>query len=192
MGFRRSRRSVGALLVAAVALTLGLAPSAAAGPLDACAQRVIRDWYSGGRIDDVYPLACYRAAIRALPADVLQYSNADQDIRRALAFARRGRSDPGNTAPPTATAPKPTGAPEQARSTPKPQQSSSASSPKATPAPSTAPVARQAVSQPREAPVVAGTSVSTASVPYPILVLAALAGVLLAAGAAGWLSQRRD
>ena len=30
---------------------------------------------------------------RALPADVLQYSDADRDIARALAFARRGRDD---------------------------------------------------------------------------------------------------
>ena len=50
----------------------------------------------GGRVDRVYPLPCYRAAIRALPADVLQYSDADRDIARALAFARRGRTDPGN------------------------------------------------------------------------------------------------
>ena len=191
MGFRRSRRSVGALIVAAAALMLALAPTAGAGRLDACAQRVIIDWYSGGRVDDVYPLACYRAALRALPADVLQYSNADQDIRRALAFARRGRSDPGNTAPSNTTPRQPSEAPTQAQTTPPPPFSSS-SAPKPTPVPSGAPVARQAVSQPREAPVVTGTSVSTASVPYPILVLAALACVLLAAGAAGWLSHRRD
>ena len=98
MCFRRRR--VGALFViAAAAFTLALAPSpGVAGSLDACAQRVIRDWYTGGRIDGAYPLACYRAAIRALPDDVLQYSNADQDIRRALAFARRGKNDPGNKA----------------------------------------------------------------------------------------------
>ena len=95
MCFRRRR--VGALIViAAAAFTLAVAPSpGVAGSLDACAQRVIRDWYTGGRIDGAYPLACYRAAIRALPDDVLQYSNADQDIRRALAFARRGKERPG-------------------------------------------------------------------------------------------------
>ena len=70
-----------------------LAPSAGAGSLDACAQRVIRDWYSGGRVDAVYPLGCYRAAIRALPNDVLEYSDADKDIARALAFARQARDD---------------------------------------------------------------------------------------------------
>ena len=98
MCFRRRR--VGALIViAAAAFTLAVAPSpGVAGSLDACAQRVIRDWYTGGRIDGVYPLACYRAAIRALPDDVLQYSNADQDIRRALAFARRGQERPGEQA----------------------------------------------------------------------------------------------
>ena len=56
---------------------------------------MIRDWYSGGRVDGVYPLPCYRAAIKALPADVLAYSEADADIERALAFARRGRDSDG-------------------------------------------------------------------------------------------------
>ncbi len=109
MGSRR--RLVGALTSTIAALTLlTFAGSAGAGALDACAQRVIRDWYSGGRVDNVYPLRCYSAAIRALPSDVLQYSDADQDIRRALAFARRGRSDPGDGAAASspATSPAPT------------------------------------------------------------------------------------
>ena len=105
MCFRRRRVGALIVIVAAAAFTLAFAPSpGVAGSLDACAQRVIRDWYTGGRIDGAYPLACYRAAIRALPDDVLQYSNADQDIRRALAFARRGQNDPGNRATAPATA----------------------------------------------------------------------------------------
>ena len=191
MGFRRSRRSVGALLVAAVALTLGLAPSAAAGPLDACAQRVIRDWYSGGRIDDVYPLACYRAAIRALPADVLQYSNADQDIRRALAFARRGLEDPGNERPTEPPEQSATGSDTSRAAQPERAAQAPAQAPAPTQAPKPAPVAHEALSPPREARVVAETPAPTSSIPYPILALAALAALLLTAGAAGWVASRR-
>ena len=88
-----------------VAAALTIAAPAGAGPLDACAQRVIRDWYSGGRIDRMYPLGCYRAAIRALPEDVLQYSDADKDIARALAYAQRGRRDPGNGPPASSAGP---------------------------------------------------------------------------------------
>ncbi len=187
MCFRRRR--VGALFViAAAAFTLALAPSpGVAGSLDACAQRVIRDWYTGGRIDRAYPLACYRAAIRALPDDVLQYSNADQDIRRALAFARRGRNDPGNKA--ATPAPQ---APETQRrptTTAKPTATTKTPSPvAATPAP--APVANEAAPPVSKAPIVAETRSSSTSVPYPILALAALAGILLVAGGVGWLSSR--
>jgi len=87
------------VVMAAVACVLDTASSAGAGALDDCAQRVIRDWYSGGRVDKVYPLPCYRAAIRALPDDVLQYSDAQRRDRagtRARATSRRPRSEWGD------------------------------------------------------------------------------------------------
>jgi cobalamin biosynthesis Mg chelatase CobN len=193
MGFTRRRR-LGVRIVVAVAFALLLAPSPAdAGSLDACAQRVIRDWYSGGRVDGVYPLACYRAALRALPNDVLQYSNADQDIRRALAFARRGRTDPGNEPLPPGEA-----APTRAAKEPEPDSSSGAKAPSAGPGstpsvgPKPSPVANEAAAAaPRSDRVIADTTSSTSSVPYPIVMLAALSAVLLLAGAAGWLANRR-
>jgi hypothetical protein len=196
----RLRRQAGALVVAAAAFASVLAPAPRAGALDECAQRVIRDWYSGGRVDDVYPLACYRAALRALPADVLQYSNADQDIRRALAYARRGRSDPGAAPAPPATAakqqPRPAAAsttktaaaPEVARAQPasKPKP---ASKPASKPKP--APVAPASPAQAQAAGIAAEAPGASASLPYPILVLTALAVVLLTTGAAGWILGRR-
>ena len=188
MCFRRRR--VGALFViAAAAFTLALAPSpGVAGSLDSCAQRVIRDWYTGGRIDGAYPLACYRAAIRALPDDVLQYSNADQDIRRALAFARRGRNDPGNkAAAPVTQAPETQNRPTTTAKSPAP---TAKSPPPAAATPDPAPVANEAASPVSKAPIVAETRASPTSVPYPILALAALAGILLVAGGVGWLSSR--
>ena len=70
-----------AITTTAAATSALVAPlPAEASALDDCGQRVIRDWYSGGRVDKLYPLPCYRAAIRALPDDVLQYTDADAAI----------------------------------------------------------------------------------------------------------------
>lgn len=172
------------VVLAVATLTLAtLAPTAGAESRAECAQRVIRDWYTGGRVDGVYPLACYRAAIAALPSDVLHYSDADRDIARALAFARKGLNDPGNAAPQqqaTATAPG----------------ASAAQSDRREPAP--APVVRAAARPPKPA---VGSRVRLASgpepvpqgsaVPYPVLALAALSAILLASAAVGWLAARR-
>jgi hypothetical protein len=57
-----------------------------------CAHRLLKDW-SDGRIDGSYPISCYRQAIAKLPADLLVYSTAEEDIRQALSerIARSGR-----------------------------------------------------------------------------------------------------
>src|SRR3954447_8274769 len=49
----------------------------------ACASRLVADWQDG-RIDHVYPVSCYRAALADLPEDVRVYSSAQSDITRAL------------------------------------------------------------------------------------------------------------
>jgi len=178
----------------AVAWLAVCAPFASAGSLDACAQRVIRDWYTGGRVDKLYPLGCYRAAIRALPNDVLEYSNADEDIARALAFARRAREDDVEpTAPPPApeqprSEEEPAGQPPAATTTPEPPPSSSAR-----------PVPTPPLAKPNEPPTSGAEHAAagpepdqvSAALPYPVIVLAALAGTLLATGAVGWLVGRR-
>jgi uncharacterized protein (DUF3084 family) len=43
----------------------------------------LNDW-KDGRIDQTYPVACYRAALADLPEDVRVYSTAQSDITRAL------------------------------------------------------------------------------------------------------------
>ena len=48
-----------------------------------CETRLLRDW-SDGRIDGIYPVSCYRAALRSLPADLEVYSSAHDDIAQAL------------------------------------------------------------------------------------------------------------
>jgi hypothetical protein len=180
---------------AAAAAALTIVAPADAGPLDACAQRVIRDWYSGGRVDGAYPLACYRAAIRALPEDVLQYSNADRDIARALAYALQGRRDPGNASPPSSTTPS--DAREAETAVPP------ASERRTTPPTPEAPAAVPKASKPRprastrtfDDPVrlASAPAVDTAGagLPYPVLALATLAALLLVSAAAAALRARR-
>ena len=171
------------LAVAAIVIgaSVAFAP-AAPGTLASCAQRVIRDWYSGGRVDGTYPLRCYRAAIRALPSDVLHYSNADRDIARALAYARRGRSDPGNGSTPAQT---PVDRQPPAATDRQAPASTVAAEPVEVP-----PLTRPADGTPRLASGAAQPQVSSA-LPYPILVLAMLAAVLLVSATAGWLARRR-
>jgi hypothetical protein len=166
----------------AVVAFFATASTISAGSLDSCAQRVIRDWYSGGRVDGVYPLPCYRAAIRALPADVLQYSDADRDIASALAYARQNRRAESHAAAREAQAKAENGTPAVAPSNarPKREAASAHASPAGRPIAGALPLASAA--QP--------TAVES-SVPYPVIALAALAGVLLLSGAAGWLARRR-
>ena len=79
--------------VATLVVAVGAAPASAAVP---CWKRLLNDWYDG-RIDNAYPVSCYRAAIRNLPEDVKAYSSAREDINRALLAAIR---DYGGTPPP--------------------------------------------------------------------------------------------
>jgi hypothetical protein len=169
----------------AVVAYFATASTISASSLDDCAQRVIRDWYSGGRVDGVYPLPCYRAAIRALPADVLQYSDADRDISSALAYARqKSRAESGAAAreAQTKVATHPPAAVQ--RSTPKAKPRREPASAAISPREWRADESVHLASGPQPTAV-------ESSVPYPVIAMAALAGVLLLSGAAGWLARRR-
>ncbi len=71
---------IAALASALVAVGLGAGSATAAAP---CWKALINDWYDG-RIDNVYPIHCYRDALNHLPTDVATYSSAKDDITRAL------------------------------------------------------------------------------------------------------------
>jgi len=110
--FHRNRMSRRALrlcvaLIACVLLAGQAADLAAAKTKKTkpCADQVIGDWYDDGRVNKIYPLACYRQAIAKLPPDIVDYSNAKEEIGRALAFAKQGKPDPGGADP----TPAPTG-----------------------------------------------------------------------------------
>ena len=62
---------------------LALAYTGTAGATPSCGSRVLSDW-SDGRIDNTYPVSCYRQALAKLPEDVRVYSSAQTDITRAL------------------------------------------------------------------------------------------------------------
>ena len=71
------------LLVATAVGLMALAFSGNAGAAAPCASRLLDDW-KDGRIDQTYPVSCYRDALADLPEDVRVYSTAQSDITRAL------------------------------------------------------------------------------------------------------------
>ena len=186
-------RALACLAVVAASLTAAL--PAEASSTDACAQRVIRDWYDGGRVDGVYPLRCYRAAIRALPEDVLQYSDARIEIERALAFAARGDRDRvrSRVDPPASPA-----AAKQRPVVPRSEFATRSSTPKV----ATRPTSPQVESADSPVPRAFDDPVQLAArddlrvadargVPYPDVVLATLAALLAATAAAARVMTRR-
>jgi cobalamin biosynthesis Mg chelatase CobN len=140
-----------------------------------CADKVIADWYDDGRIKTIYPLECYRKAIASLPPDVVDYSNAKEEIGRALAFAKQGKPDPGGEDPtPATTSTSPA-------STDTTKTSTTTTSKTDTSGTDTSPTESE--------PQTTDTS-GPSSVPIPLLVLGGLAVLLLAAGSAGYLRRR--
>jgi hypothetical protein len=82
------------LLLAGVLAALGTdgAPETARAADVSCENAVVTDWSRDGRVDGTYPLACYRRALARLPSDVRDYSDAPDEIERALAVASNRRA----------------------------------------------------------------------------------------------------
>ena len=164
-----------ALLAFIAAALLATAPAASA-KAKTCGEKVVDDWYGDGRVDEVFPTHCYLDAIRSLPVDVKDYSNAEEDIRRALAYARQHKPDTGPTGgpAPTDTGGGPVGGPTATN-------------------PVDDPTVPSVTTDDPGSDTLATPGVDTSgpsSVPIPLLVLGGLALLLLAAGAAGYLSRR--
>ena len=71
--------------VASVAvLVAAFAASGTAGAGTSCSRAIIDDWLDNDRIDRIYDLTCYEAAVDALPEDILIYTNAEEVISRAF------------------------------------------------------------------------------------------------------------
>jgi hypothetical protein len=149
---------------AGLVLALGTAAPAAAGT--PCWKALINDWFDG-HIDHTYPRACYTQAIHHLPTDVATYSSAKDDIERALLAVTRHKHNGG----PPASGPG------------KATRSTASTSPSAAKGdtPSEGVVTR-AVGW-------LGPNNAT-SIPTPLLVLAGVAFLLLAAAGASFLNRR--
>lgn len=138
-----------------------------------CWNALIRDWYDG-RIDKTYEVHCYRDALKHLPQDVRTYSDAYDVISRALADATRGKKRVD---------------PNAAVSPPVPPASSTTTG-KGTTTTTAGPGNGSASGGGPIGGVLNGGDQGANAVPIPLLVLAGLAVLLVAAGGAG-LAYRR-
>jgi hypothetical protein len=87
------KASLLAALVAAGLIGFAAHPAVAQAKTP-CWKQLLNDWYDG-RIDNTYPVHCYREALNHLPSDVQTYSSAHDDILRALqsAIAKQKKSN---------------------------------------------------------------------------------------------------
>ena len=109
---RHGRRLV--LTALFVASLFAIAPGSASAA--SCWRELVNDYWADNRVDNTYPISCYREAMEKLPRDVQEYSDAQDDLRRALLVAIRderdsgtavwtgggGKGDPPTAPPPTA------------------------------------------------------------------------------------------
>jgi hypothetical protein len=98
-GLARTLFVLAAGVVLALSVSLALASPAAAAKNTPCGKKVLNDWWDNGRVDRLYPLHCYEEAIDAIPADIRDYSDAEQVISRALQAAVGGKLAQGGSDP---------------------------------------------------------------------------------------------
>jgi hypothetical protein len=141
-----------------------------------CWKVLLHDWYDG-RIDHVYPVHCYRDALKHLPTDVSTYSSAHDDILRALQSAIALQKKQHKTVSANTPIPPQSKGPDDGAG------SNNSSGP--APSGGTEPGRDTGTGLASEV-----SSSSPSSVPTPLIVLGALALVLVAAGGAGLLAKR--
>jgi hypothetical protein len=171
------------VLVVAVGAIFLAAPAAAKDP---CWKTLIDDWYDG-RIDNVYPVSCYRAALENMPEDVAQYSSLGDDINRALqaAIASQGTNGGGSNG---SSGGSPSGGSTSG--------GGATTTPNATfhGGPTAARAGGLVAADGPEGPVpgaIADIGPGSAdSVPVPLMVLGGLSVLLLSLGAAGFAARR--
>jgi hypothetical protein len=163
-------------LVAASVGAVG-AGSAAAKSKPPCWKTLINDWYDG-RIDGTYPIHCYRDALKHLPADVETYSSAREDIKQALQKRITQQHNGGGTSTTGGSGSSGPGGGGTGGGGPNGNGPGGGSTPNGT---KTTPV---------KSVFGAGKSKHADSVPIPLIILGAVALLLMAAGAAGFLARR--
>ena len=169
------KRTLKTLLpICVLAAVVGLSLPGPAAASASCWKTLINDWYDG-RIDGTYAIPCYQQAINHLPSDVEAYSSAADDIRRALQERISGKKQSGGPAVPGST------------SGPSAGGGGGGSSGPPGPGPTTG---RKTAKGPLPGVINAGSPSHADSVPIPLLVLAGIAALLLAAGSAGFITRR--
>lgn len=167
------------VLLALAGLVAAAAPasasSAASAKAKGCAGQVVSDWFNHAdhKVHGHYPLHCYQDALDSLDSSVEDYTNAKQAISAALAAeALRCKTNCGP--------PKSGNGPESSVIQPGEK-----------------PIARhntydfsgRPINEPPPVTQPVNTS-SPSSVPLPLIILAALAGILLLAGAGSYIARR--
>jgi hypothetical protein len=149
------------LLIAAGAfLGFGTSAAQAAKP---CWERVIDDWVDNDRIDGVYSAKCLQEAVKHLPEDVRAYSNFEDQVRQRRQESSRlpqGEDDSGGASRSGGTPVKPI-------------------------EPNTGPRDEGPIQS-----VLGSGTTDASSIPLPLIILAALALLLLAAGASGLIARK--
>jgi hypothetical protein len=73
----------GKLFIAVAAACLGAFAAPAGASAAGCGSAVLKDW-SDGKLTRSYPVRCYQNALDNMPEDMRSYTNAPDDIQRAL------------------------------------------------------------------------------------------------------------
>jgi hypothetical protein len=161
--FVSRRRATLLVFLAVVGFAVaGLMSAPATAKTKTCAEQIVDDWYDNQRVDKIYPIHCYHEALAGLPIDILDYSDAQDAILRALQYAQAGEPDPGPGGHIKPISYRNTSGIWVALGGP------------------------NASGSPGPTPSTAGPS----AVPIPLIVLAGLAGLLLLAGGAGYVARR--
>jgi len=168
------------LVVGALGTAAGVAQAATKDTTPACWKILINDWYDG-RIDGIYPIHCYRDALKHLPSDVDTYSSARDDIQQALQKRITESRNGGNGSTTT---------PGGGGGTSGGNSSGGGSNGGSSGGGSSSGSGSQAAGGPIGGAINAGKPGSADSLPVPLLVLGGVALALMAAGGAGFLARR--
>src|SRR5436190_2274434 len=154
---------------ALLAVGAGEARAVTSASLDAtagCDLAVINDWSDNNRVDKIYAIPCYTQALQRLSRypDVEGYSSAADDIRNALLAAIRQDRGGGGASGGTSGSPGGSSGGQSG--------------------------GQSGDNGPVPSAIDKGGPSDATSIPLPLIVLAALAGLLLLTAGATWLARR--
>jgi hypothetical protein len=163
-----------ALLVIAIVFVTAVA-ALAATPAQAakkpCWEQVIDDWLDNGRIDGVYASRCLEDARRHLPEDIRAYSDIEEKIDAAIVDSSRRTQGRGSGGAPTTPSVRPNLTQAEGDEI-------------------TRTAGRERDEDGPLEKALNPTATSADTIPLPLIILAAFALLLLAAGAAGFVQRK--